>query len=148
MAAVKKEQVANGAVFNGAVKQQQFVKSNTVAQQQTLVATQAVQSTSTAIITEDKMIPIQITLPAQATVDSETRVLTIHVPSSALNGPQLHTLLTGPVITATMGLPASLASQLLQQHVNTALLTQLQQQQHVAVAAAQQQTISSTSTGQ
>lgn len=36
-------------------------------------------------------------------------------------GNQLHTILTGPVITAAMGLPANLASTLLQQHVNATL---------------------------
>lgn len=36
-------------------------------------------------------------------------------------GNQLHTILTGPVITAAMGLPANLASTLLQQHVNSTL---------------------------
>lgn len=38
-----------------------------------------------------------------------------------LVGNQLHTILTGPVITAAMGLPANLASTLLQQHVNSTL---------------------------
>lgn len=38
-----------------------------------------------------------------------------------LLGNQLHTILTGPVITAAMGLPANLASTLLQQHVNSTL---------------------------
>lgn len=33
----------------------------------------------------------------------------------------MHTILTGPVITAAMGLPANLASTLLQQHVNSTL---------------------------
>lgn len=36
-------------------------------------------------------------------------------------GNQLHTILTGPVISAAMGLPANLASTLLQQHVNSTL---------------------------
>lgn len=33
----------------------------------------------------------------------------------------MHTILTGPVITAAMGLPSNLASTLLQQHVNSTL---------------------------
>lgn len=33
----------------------------------------------------------------------------------------MHTILTGPVISAAMGLPANLASTLLQQHVNSTL---------------------------
>lgn len=125
--AVKKiETVSNGTNFNGAIPKPQYIKTNNQIPQQ---AAAPIQSTSTTVHTEDKMIPIQITLPAQPTIDSATRVLTIHVPASALNGPQLHTLLTGPVITATMGLPAPLASSLLQQHVNAALQQQMQQQQ-------------------
>lgn len=37
------------------------------------------------------------------------------------SGNQLHTILTGPVISAAMGLPANLACTLLQQHVNSTL---------------------------
>lgn len=106
--------------------QQQFVKTVDTSQVQQAVTTPAQPQAPAA---EDKMIPIQITLPTQPTIDAVTRVLTIHVPASALNGPQLHTLLTGPVITATMGLPTALASSLLQQHVNAALQSQQQQQQ-------------------
>lgn len=148
----KTEAVSNGTnSFNGTGPKQQYVKTvapnhgQTSHQQHVPVMGGVQQPNSGAPIagtsvtnqlpgvapihTDDKMIPIQITLPAQPTVDSATRVLTIHVPSSALNGPQLHTLLTGPVITATMGLPAQLASSLLQQHVNAAL------QQQAAAAA-------------
>lgn len=51
---------------------------------------------------------------------------------------QLHTILTGPVISAAMGLPANLASTLLQQHVNSTLqgqatLTPLQVNQPLQV---------------
>lgn len=66
-----------------------------------------------------KQVPIQITLPQQPGADGP-RVLTIQVPVSALQGNQLHKVLTGPVITATMGLPHAIASTLLQQHVNAA----------------------------
>ncbi|XP_012164433.1 transcription initiation factor IIA subunit 1 isoform X2 [Bombus vosnesenskii] len=70
----------------------------------------------------DRQVPIQITLPPQTGVpDAPLRVLTIQVPASAIQGNQLHTILTGPVITAAMGLPANLASTLLQQHVNSTL---------------------------
>lgn len=134
----KGKTVVNGAVYNGTTAKQQFVKqqTQTVQQQPQPAQTMPVQCTSTNLNTEDKLIPIQITLPAQPTIDSVSRVLTIHVPTSALNG-QLHTLLTGPVITATMGLPTSLASSLLQQHVNAALQNQQVQAQAQAQSQAQ-----------
>lgn len=119
---VKREPLGTGAK----PAPQQFPKTEGQTQQQVPNTTAGLNQPGL----EDKMIPIQITLPTQPTVNSGTRVLTIHVPASALNGPQLHTLLTGPVITATMGLPTSLASSLLQQHVNAALQSQQQQQQH------------------
>lgn len=71
-------------------------------------------------IVETKMVPIQITLPAQPGSDLGQRVLTIQVPASALQGNQLHKVLTGPVISATMSLPQNIANNLLQQHVNAA----------------------------
>ncbi|XP_014249008.1 transcription initiation factor IIA subunit 1 isoform X2 [Cimex lectularius] len=52
------------------------------------------------------------------------RYITIQVPPSALEGNQLHSLLTGPVISATMGLPPEVATPLLHQHVSA----QVQQQ--------------------
>lgn len=70
--------------------------------------------------------PIQITLPPQPGTDGGQRVLTIQVPATALQGNQLQKVLTGPVITATMGLPAHIASSLLQQHVNAAFSSQQQ----------------------
>lgn len=82
--------------------------------------------TPIAQVVENKMVPIQITLPAQPGSDGGQRVLTIQVPASALQGNQLHKVLTGPVITATMSLPQSLASSVLQQHVNAALSSQQQ----------------------
>lgn len=75
-------------------------------------------------------VPIQITLPPQPGTDGGQRVLTIQVPATALQGNQLQKVLTGPVITATMGLPAHIASSLLQQHVNAAFSSQ---QQAVAI---------------
>lgn len=69
-----------------------------------------------------KIVPIQITLPPQPSVpNSEPRVLTIQVPASALQENQLHQVLTGPIITSIMSLPVSLASSVLQQHVNAVL---------------------------
>lgn len=48
------------------------------------------------------------------------------MPATALQGNQLQKVLTGPVITATMGLPPTIASSLLQQHVNAAFNSQQQ----------------------
>lgn len=71
----------------------------------------------------NKIVPIQITLPAQPNVpNSEPRVLTIQVPASALQENQLHQALTAtPIITSIMTLPPALASSVLQQHVNAVL---------------------------
>ncbi|KAL6259574.1 hypothetical protein P5V15_009492 [Pogonomyrmex californicus] len=77
--------------------------------------------TASAAVLE-RHVPIQITLPPQPGVpDSPQRILSIQVPASTVQGNQLHTILTGPVISAAMGLPADLASTLLQQHVNSTL---------------------------
>lgn len=74
----------------------------------------------------NKIVPIQITLPAQAGVagSEQPRVLTIQVPASALQENQLHQVLTGPIITSIMPLPPHIASSVLQQHVNSALANQ------------------------
>ncbi|CAG9833514.1 unnamed protein product [Diabrotica balteata] len=88
---------------------------------------QPTQQLQPAIQHLDKLVPIQITLPPQpGTEGGHSRILTIQVPGSALQGNQLQKILTGPVITATMGLPASIASSLLQQHVNAAFNSQQQ----------------------
>lgn len=66
---------------------------------------------------------LQITLPAQpGTMNSESRVLTIHVPASALQENQLTQILTAHLISSIMSLPTTLASSVLQQHVNAALV--------------------------
>ncbi|XP_043276236.1 transcription initiation factor IIA subunit 1 isoform X2 [Venturia canescens] len=70
----------------------------------------------------ERQVPIQITLPGPAdSADGKPKVLTIQVPASAIQGNQLHTILTGPVITAAMGFPTDVASRLLQQHVDKTL---------------------------
>ncbi|KAL6437575.1 hypothetical protein ACFW04_004188 [Cataglyphis niger] len=89
-------------------------------QQHSTTPVQQVVTASAAVL--DRQVPIQITLPPQAGMpDGPQRILSIQVPASALQGNQLHTILTGPVISAAMGLPANLASTLLQQHVNSTL---------------------------
>ncbi|XP_011162067.1 transcription initiation factor IIA subunit 1 isoform X3 [Solenopsis invicta] len=97
------------------------------------------QVVATSAVLAERQVPIQITLPPQAGVpDGPQRILSIQVPASALQANQLHTILTGPVISAAMGLPANLASTLLQQHVNSTLqgqatLTPLQVNQPLQV---------------
>lgn len=48
------------------------------------------------------------------------------VPATALQGNQLQKVLTGQIITATMGLPPNIASSVLQQHVNAVFSSQSQ----------------------
>ncbi|KAL5290890.1 GTF2A1 family protein [Megaselia abdita] len=70
----------------------------------------------------NKIMPVNITLPAQpGTANTESRVLTIQVPASALQENQLTQILTANLISSIMSLPAHLASSVLQQHVNSAL---------------------------
>lgn len=70
----------------------------------------------------NKIMPVNITLPAQpGTANTESRVLTIQVPASALQENQLTQILTANLISSIMSLPANLASSVLQQHVNSAL---------------------------
>lgn len=71
-------------------------------------------------VVETKMVPIQITLPPPPGSNVPPRTLTIQVPAPALNDNLLHKVLTGQVITTTMNLPPSIASSVLQQHVNAA----------------------------
>uniref|UniRef100_A0A1L8DI02 Putative transcription factor iia n=3 Tax=Nyssomyia TaxID=252611 RepID=A0A1L8DI02_9DIPT len=86
------------------------------------------QQTTTSVVAgldPNKLIPVQITLPAQAGVpNSEPRVLTIHMPASALQENQLHQMLNGPIISSIMSLPPQIASSVLQQHVNSTLQNQ------------------------
>ncbi|XP_011697802.1 PREDICTED: transcription initiation factor IIA subunit 1 isoform X2 [Wasmannia auropunctata] len=109
-------------------------------QQQQQHSTTPVQQVVTAsAVLAERQVPIQITLPPQPGIpDGPQRILSIQVPASALQANQLHTILTGSVISAAMGLPANLASALLQQHVNSTLqgqatLTPLQVNQPIQV---------------
>ncbi|XP_050304267.1 transcription initiation factor IIA subunit 1-like [Anthonomus grandis grandis] len=112
----KQDMVSNG-----------FAKtSQQLPHQQAQALAPAPASASIQSVVETKMVPIQITLPPQPGSDGGQRVLTIQVPATALQGNQLQKVLTGPVITATMGLPPAIASSLLQQHVNAAFNSQQQ----------------------
>ncbi|XP_059481072.1 transcription initiation factor IIA subunit 1 [Neocloeon triangulifer] len=74
-----------------------------------------------------RMVPIQITLPPQpGSAETQPRVLNIQVPAAALQGNQLHQILSGPVMTATLALPPVVASSLLQTHILAALQGQAQ----------------------
>lgn len=65
---------------------------------------------------------LQITLPSPpGSTSSDSRVLTIQVPASALQENQLTQILTAHLISSIMTLPTPLASSVLQQHVNAAL---------------------------
>lgn len=101
-------------------------------QQQTNQQQQQQQSSASAIpavaaLDPNKIMPVNITLPAQpsqpGTMNSESRVLTIHVPASALQENQLTQILTAHLISSIMSLPTTLASSVLQQHVNAALVS-------------------------
>uniref|UniRef100_A0A182WRR4 Transcription initiation factor IIA subunit 1 n=1 Tax=Anopheles quadriannulatus TaxID=34691 RepID=A0A182WRR4_ANOQN len=75
-----------------------------------------------AALDPNKLVAIQITLPAQPNVaNSQPRVLTIQVPASALQENQLQQVLTSPIISSIMPLPPHIASTVLQQHVNAYL---------------------------
>ncbi|KAF7399332.1 hypothetical protein HZH68_007924 [Vespula germanica] len=101
-------------------QQQQTSHSSSTTLQHSNAPVQQVVTTPPAVL--DRQVPIQITLPPQPGArDSQQRVLTIQVPASAIQSNQLHTILTGPVISAAMGLPADVAGTLLQQHVNSTL---------------------------
>lgn len=79
------------------------------------------------VLDPNNKVPVQLTLPAQPGVPgSQPRSFTIQIPASALNGNKLHQVLTGPIINATISLPQPLAATLLQQHINSALAGQQQ----------------------
>ncbi|KAL7730260.1 hypothetical protein ACLKA6_016522 [Drosophila palustris] len=70
----------------------------------------------------NRIMPVNITLPSPpGSTSSESRVLTIQVPASALQENQLTQILTAHLISSIMSLPTPLASSVLQQHVNAAL---------------------------
>ncbi|KAL5232977.1 hypothetical protein ACI65C_000387 [Semiaphis heraclei] len=73
----------------------------------------------------NKYVPIQITLPAQTgSQETGSRILSIQVPSSAIQGNMLQSILSGQVITNSMAMTTPLATSFLQQHVNSVLAAQ------------------------
>lgn len=125
--------VSQGNQMNGGPVKQVATQQKTVAQTTAPAQPQQTQPQSTpqqpppanpavAALDPNKIIPVNITLPAQpGVVNSESRVLTIHVAASALQENQLTQILTAQLISSIMGLPTQLASSVLQQHVNAAL---------------------------
>ncbi|XP_017082923.1 transcription initiation factor IIA subunit 1 isoform X2 [Drosophila eugracilis] len=89
-----------------------------------------------ATLDPNRIMPVNITLPSPAgSASSESRVLTIQVPASALQENQLTQILTAHLISSIMSLPTTLASSVLQQHVNAALASANHQK---SLAAAKQ----------
>jgi hypothetical protein len=73
-----------------------------------------------------RMVPVQITVPAQPGSGHPTpKSITVQVPAHALQGgaagAQLQTVLSSPTVTAALSLPVEMAQTLLQQHINQAL---------------------------
>lgn len=98
-------------------------QQNVVKQQFTPAPSHQTNLTNTATTDlNNKMVPISLTLPPPAgSQNTQPRVYSLQVPASALQSDQLQRILTAPVISATMALPESVASNLLQQHVTAAL---------------------------
>ncbi|XP_023165646.1 transcription initiation factor IIA subunit 1 isoform X1 [Drosophila hydei] len=82
----------------------------------------------------NRIMPVNITLPSPpGSTNPESRVLTIQVPASALQENQLTQILTAHLISSIMSLPTTLASSVLQQHVNAAL-SNANHQKNLAIA--------------
>ncbi|XP_030370065.1 transcription initiation factor IIA subunit 1 isoform X2 [Scaptodrosophila lebanonensis] len=73
-----------------------------------------------AALDPNRIMPITLPSPP-GSASAESRVLTIQVPASALQENQLTQILTAHLISSIMTLPTTLASSVLQQHVNAAL---------------------------
>lgn len=77
-------------------------------------------------IPEWRRVPIQLTIPAAPGTGDGHRILSIDVPEVFLQGHHLKSILTGQVISTTMGLPPMAACAFLQDHVNAAFLNHQQ----------------------
>ncbi|KAJ8934868.1 hypothetical protein NQ314_013142 [Rhamnusium bicolor] len=71
---------------------------------------------------EWRRIPVQLTIPSVPGAGEGRRILAIDVPELFLQDHYLKTILTGQVISTTMGLPLMTACAFLQDHVNAAFL--------------------------
>lgn len=69
---------------------------------------------------EWRRVPIQLTIPCTPGVGDGHRILSVEVPEVFLQGHHLKSILTGPVISTTMGLPLMTACAFLQEQVNAA----------------------------
>ncbi|KAH1023654.1 transcription initiation factor IIA subunit 1 isoform X2 [Dendroctonus ponderosae] len=72
---------------------------------------------------EWRRVPVQLTIPSSpGCATGEQRVLGIEVPEVFLQGHHLKSILTGPIISATLNLPLEAATTFLQDQVNNAFL--------------------------
>lgn len=72
---------------------------------------------------EWRRVPVQLTIPSPPGCGTgEQRVLGIEVPEVFLQGHHLKSILTGPIISATLNLPLDAATAFLQDQVNNAFL--------------------------
>ncbi|CAG9759539.1 unnamed protein product [Ceutorhynchus assimilis] len=73
---------------------------------------------------EWRRVPVQLTIPSPpgCNTDGEQRVLGIEVPEVFLQDHHLKSILTGPIISATLNLPLDAATTFLQDQVNNAFL--------------------------
>lgn len=69
---------------------------------------------------EWRRLPIQLTIPCGPSLGNGNRILSIDVPEVFLQGHHLKQILTGQVISTTMGLPMMTACAFLQEQVNAA----------------------------
>ncbi|KAJ8923753.1 hypothetical protein NQ315_010334 [Exocentrus adspersus] len=75
---------------------------------------------------EWRRVPIQLTIPSAPGTGEGHRILSIDVPEVFLQGHHLKSILTGQVISTTMGLPPMAACAFLQEHVNSAFINHQQ----------------------
>ncbi|CAG9855372.1 unnamed protein product [Phyllotreta striolata] len=71
---------------------------------------------------EWRRVPIQLTIPSAPGSGENHRILSVDVPEVFLQDHHLKSILTGQVISTTMGLPLASACAYLQEHVNAAFL--------------------------
>jgi len=97
--------------------------ANAAAPANATAASAAVPAASASAV---RMVPVQITVPAQPGSGHPTpKSITVQVPAHALQGgaagAQLQSVLSSPTVTAALSLPVEMAQTLLQQHINQAL---------------------------
>lgn len=99
---------------------QQQQQQQQAQQQQQQALNPAQMGPALAITDPHRLIPVQITIPAQGT-NRPSKALTIQVPALALQGNQLQAVLSHPSVAATFALPGEVAQSALQQQIAVAL---------------------------